>query len=68
MEMVELSLIEDNSSDKIELQSLIKNHYKLTNSPLAKRILDNWDEYLRHFIKITPIEYKKYFMMKKLKL
>ncbi|HOH96359.1 MAG TPA: glutamate synthase-related protein, partial [Candidatus Enterocola sp.] len=58
MEMVELSLIEDNS-DKIELQSLIKNHYKLTNSPLAKRILDNWDEYLRHFIKITPIEYKK---------
>jgi glutamate synthase (NADPH/NADH) large chain len=58
MEMVELSLIEDNS-DSLELHRLITQHRNYTHSPLAKRILDNWDGYLKHFIKITPIEYKK---------
>ena len=58
MEMVELSLIED-SSDNRELRMLVQKHYDNTLSPLAKRILDNWDEYLPHFIKVTPIEYKK---------
>jgi glutamate synthase (NADPH/NADH) large chain len=58
MEMVELTLIED-KSDSIELYQLISQHYHYTQSPLAKRILDNWEDYLKHFIKITPIEYKK---------
>ncbi|KAA6302428.1 MAG: Ferredoxin-dependent glutamate synthase 1 [Candidatus Ordinivivax streblomastigis] len=58
MEMVELTLIED-KSDSLELNRLIGQHYHHTQSPLAKRILDNWDEYLKHFIKVTPIEYKK---------
>jgi glutamate synthase (NADPH/NADH) large chain len=58
MEMVELTLIEDRS-DSQELHQLITQHYRYTQSPLAKRILDDWDEYLKHFIKVTPIEYKK---------
>ncbi|MDR2844341.1 MAG: glutamate synthase large subunit [Candidatus Symbiothrix sp.] len=58
MEMVELTLIED-KSDSLELNRLIGQHYHHTQSPLAKRILENWDEYLKHFIKVTPIEYKK---------
>ena len=58
MEMVELSLIED-STDNKEIHDLISNHYRYTNSPLAKRMLDNWKEYVDKFIKVVPIEYKK---------
>lgn len=66
MEMVELSLIED-LSDARELKSLIKKHIEHTGSPLAKRILDNWDEYIDKFIKVTPIEYKKVLHAMKIK-
>jgi glutamate synthase (NADPH/NADH) large chain len=58
MEMVELSLIED-MSDNRELYRLIGNHYKYTHSPLAGRMLDNWQEYSAQFIKVIPFEYKK---------
>jgi glutamate synthase (NADPH/NADH) large chain len=65
MEMVELTLIED-KSDSLELYNLISKHYYYTQSPLAKRILDDWEEYLKHFIKITPIEYKKVLQEEKM--
>jgi glutamate synthase (NADPH/NADH) large chain len=58
MEMVELTLVED-KSDSLELHRLISRHHHYTQSPLAGRILDNWEEYLKHFIKVTPIEYKR---------
>ncbi|NCB85657.1 MAG: glutamate synthase subunit alpha, partial [Bacteroidia bacterium] len=58
MEMVELSLIEE-SGDNKELHGLIEAHYKHTDSPLAKKILDSWNEYVDKFIKVVPIEYKK---------
>jgi len=63
--MVELSLIED-SIDSKELQGLIQNHYKYTNSKLAKRILDNWRDYVDKFIKVVPIEYKKVLQEEKI--
>lgn len=65
MEMVELSLIED-SYDSRELKSLINTHYEQTQSPLAKRILDNWAEYVDKFIKVMPIEYKRVIQEEKL--
>ncbi|MDR1720438.1 MAG: glutamate synthase large subunit [Dysgonamonadaceae bacterium] len=65
MEMIELSLVED-KSDSRELHQLISNHFRYTQSPIAKRILDNWDEYFKHFIKITPIEYKKVLQEEKM--
>ncbi|GAB1414824.1 glutamate synthase large subunit [Paludibacter sp.] len=65
MEMVELTLIED-KADNRELQGLIMKHAQHTGSPLAKRILENWDEYLKHFIKVTPIEYKKVLQEEKI--
>jgi len=58
MQMVELSLIEDRSDNR-ELKSLIATHYRYTQSPKAKRILDNWTEYVEKFIRVIPIEYKK---------
>jgi glutamate synthase (NADPH/NADH) large chain len=58
MEMVELTLIED-KYDERELKGCILKHFEYTQSPLAKRMLDNWSEYVDQFIKITPIEFKK---------
>ena len=30
-----------------------------TNSPLAKRILEDWENQHNHFIKVMPTDYKK---------
>lgn len=65
MQMVELTLIEDNYDNR-ELRTLITNHYQYTNSPLAKCILDNWSAEVDKFIKVTPIEYKKVIQDEKL--
>ncbi len=58
MGMVELTLLED-MYDQKELKELISRHFHYTESPLAKKILDNWANYVTEFIKVTPIEYKK---------
>jgi glutamate synthase (NADPH/NADH) large chain len=58
MGMVELSLIED-MADNRELKDLISKHFFYTNSPLAQRILENWNDYVLKFIKVLPIEYKR---------
>ncbi|GHT16069.1 glutamate synthase [Bacteroidia bacterium] len=58
MEMVELSLVDD-ASDLKELKSLIAKHLQYTGSPLAQRLLDDWQNVMGQFIMVTPIEYKK---------
>lgn len=58
MEMVELSLPEDNVSRK-ELLGFIRKHYHYTGSHLAGMMLDNWDKYADEFIRVIPVEYKK---------
>lgn len=65
MEMVELSLIED-KSDSRELYRLISNHYKMTRSPLASKMLEEWDKYVEQFIKVIPYEYKKVLQEEKM--
>ncbi|MDR1918178.1 MAG: glutamate synthase subunit alpha, partial [Tannerellaceae bacterium] len=65
MEMVELSLVEDNA-DRTELRGLISAHVQHTQSPLAKQILKNWDSYINRFIKVTPFEYKKILQEQKI--
>ena len=42
-----------------ELKQLIENHYNATLSPLAQRILENWEKELPKFIKVLPEEYKQ---------
>ena len=66
MEMVELSLIED-KADEQELHRLISAHLRHTGSPLAARILNDWETVLPHFIKVMPIEYKKVLHDEKMK-
>ena len=41
------------------LKSLIEEHFENTQSPLAKRILNNWDNELQNFIKVFPKEYQR---------
>ena len=67
--MIELEKIKNNDEatlgdnllehDKERLRQLINNHFMYTNSPKAKNILDNFDNYLPKFIKVMPTEYKK---------
>jgi len=45
--------------DKTAIHDLLKNHKKYTASTVAKGILDDFDEQVKHFIKVMPIEYKK---------
>ncbi|MBP5195799.1 MAG: glutamate synthase large subunit, partial [Bacteroidaceae bacterium] len=58
MDMVELSLVEDSLSRK-ELLELIRQHYLHTGSPLAGRMLDDWQHVIDDFIQVIPIEYKR---------
>jgi glutamate synthase (ferredoxin) len=45
--------------DKDELKQLITNHFEATSSPLAKRILDDWEAYVSKFKKVLPEEYRQ---------
>jgi len=57
MEMVAFE--ENNEEDSAKLARLIKNHSLYTNSPLAKRILADWENQQKYFIKVMPTDYKK---------
>ena len=49
----------ETAKDIKELKELIENHYNTTLSPLAQRILENWEVSLPHFVKIFPEEYRQ---------
>ncbi len=57
-DMVELSGLKD-YDDVRELQEMIARHLTYTKSPLAEKILTNWETYLPRFVKVMPLEYKK---------
>ena len=71
-EMIELEKISNSDEkvftdnllihDKERLINLIENHHRYTNSQKAKRILDNFENYLPKFIKVMPTEYKRVLM------
>ena len=57
IEMVALESLDED--DILKLIQLIKKHSLFTNSTLAKRILDDWENQQKHFIKVMPTDYKK---------
>lgn len=65
MEMVELSLIEE-MADNRELFRLITQHYRYTQSALAKRLLDDWNNSIGEFIKVIPYEYHQFLINEKM--
>ncbi len=44
--------------DDSVLKKMIENHQKYTNSPVARKIIDNWDIAVNDFIKVYPEEYR----------
>jgi len=46
-------------SDVQELRAILEDHYRLTNSPRAKMLLENWDAHLPLFVKVMPIDYRQ---------
>ena len=57
MDMVELEEVDEEGSEAIK--NLLTNHYKYTQSPIAKKILEDFSKEKRRFIKVMPIEYKR---------
>jgi glutamate synthase (NADPH/NADH) large chain len=57
-EMVELESLVDESEIWL-VYGLIETHLKLTESPLARRILDNWEHLVSAFVKVMPTDYRK---------
>jgi len=45
--------------DAVRLRQLITNHLHYTGSPVAKRILDDWTAFLRKFVKVMPVDYRR---------
>ena len=45
--------------DKDFLTSMVKKHIKYTDSLLAKRLMESWEESLPNFVKVMPLDYRK---------
>ena len=56
MEMIGLEDL--SKEDVIHVKELILNHINYTGSPLATRILADWNTTQKHFIKVMPTDYK----------
>jgi glutamate synthase (NADPH/NADH) large chain len=45
--------------DAERLRLLIERHHRLTGSARAAELLSDWDEALKHFVKVTPKDYRR---------
>ncbi len=46
-------------ADAIELRALVEEHRRRTGSPVARRVLEGWDELVAKFVKVMPHDYKR---------
>ena len=58
LSMVELESVWD-KEDRTFLRSLVEKHYRFTKSPLAEKLLKNWEAHLPLFVKVTPVDYRQ---------
>ena len=58
MESFELESV-SSAEDILELKQLIKNHAEYTKSPVAQKVLENWENSLSQFVKVMPTDYKR---------
>ncbi|HUQ96070.1 MAG TPA: glutamate synthase-related protein, partial [Chitinophagaceae bacterium] len=56
-EMVDLDPLD--GADAAELRDMVENHFLYTGSTVARFVLDDFDNQLRHFVKVFPRDYKK---------
>ncbi len=57
-QMVDLEAL-DEAEDLALVQRLIVRHVQHTGSQLGARVLQDWDESVRRFVKIMPRDYKR---------
>jgi glutamate synthase domain-containing protein 3 len=57
LEMVDLDL--PSASDITDLRALIERHAACTGSPLARELLENWQQEQGRFLKVFPMEYRR---------
>ena len=50
---------EVSADDARELRELVAEHAQRTGSPVAERVLANWNEVLPRFVKVMPHDYKR---------
>ncbi len=60
-EMVDFDPLKD--EDIAFLRERIEKHLELTGSPKAERLLSDWDNTLKKFVKVIPVDYKKALAM-----
>jgi glutamate synthase domain-containing protein 3 len=57
LSMVELEGVKAEGAKII--RQLLGNHFRYTRSPIAKKILDDFKNEVRRFVKVMPLEYKR---------
>jgi glutamate synthase (NADPH/NADH) large chain len=63
-ELVEILELEDEDADVV--YEMIKEHFELTNSKKAEKILNNWGKYRKKFKKVISTAYKAILAKKRL--
>jgi glutamate synthase (ferredoxin) len=56
-DMVELGPVMD-ADDRDILRRLVEQHARYTGSPRARHVLTRWEQTLRHFVLVMPVEYR----------
>lgn len=56
-EMIEFEPLVD-CNEVEEIKQMIKNHYHYTGSQKGAYVLDNWNDSVEKFVKVTPVDYK----------
>jgi glutamate synthase domain-containing protein 2/glutamate synthase domain-containing protein 1/glutamate synthase domain-containing protein 3 len=49
----------DKPEDVETIRTMLENHVKFTDSPVAKAILADWDKELQYFVKVMPNDYRR---------
>jgi glutamate synthase domain-containing protein 3 len=63
-----VDLVSVDEEEDIELlKILIQEHHQFTDSSVAKKILDEWEETLPQFVKVFPRDYRRVLEERKLK-
>lgn len=57
VEMVELESLDN--IDQSDVHAIIEDHSNYTQSEKAGELLSNWEENLKHFVKVIPTDYKR---------
>ena len=64
---VEMVLLDEmDTEDESLLRTMISDHLAVTNSKLAKRLINDWKNVYGQFVKVMPIEYKEVLRKRKL--